>query len=75
MATDVEELTKELREHFNEDGEIERVCPSCNTCLLGNKCTLRPAPWNGNWDEPTWCYRFVPRVWKDCVLINGKWWA
>ena len=50
-----------------KDKELDLVVPKCDACLLKRTCNESPYP-------PSECAGFIPRRWRSCICLSGKWW-
>jgi hypothetical protein len=55
------------------DSEIEQTVPSCDTCLHEEKCGIKPEELECG--GPECCVRFIPKSWREHIMIAGNWWS
>jgi hypothetical protein len=73
MSMDMEGLQEMLSNVFLKDTEIERTIPSCDTCLHEKSC--KPDERHYHEKYRSWCDKFIPKSWREHVLIAGEWWS
>lgn len=73
MSMDREGLIELMDMFLPGDSEIERTVPSCDTCLHDERCNKDEVAMECGRQEC--CVKFIPKSWREHILIAGDWWS